>query len=70
MFLFSPKIETEHLSIFDGIFLTGSDETIFGRTKKQFFALTNELLSNFGCFKGTKRGVLAVFLVTNLNSTF
>jgi hypothetical protein len=63
--LFGSKIETEHLSIFDGFFFTGSDEIMFWGTQKQTFALTDEQFSNIGRSKRPKRGVLAVSCVKN-----
>jgi hypothetical protein len=60
---FGSKIEfqlSEHLL---WAFLTGSDQTIFWGTQKEFLALTDKQFSNFGRFKLPKRRILDVFWV-------
>jgi hypothetical protein len=67
------KLKLDFWSIFDRIFFTGSDETIFWGVQNKFSALTDERFPNFGRSKHPKRGILAIFWVkieTNLLSIY
>jgi hypothetical protein len=64
---FQSKIETQLSEHLRWEFLTGSNQTTFFGTQKQFLALTDERFSNFGRSKRTKRRILAVFWVKKRN---